>query len=470
MSNTSINNSSNSIESHFGKCLVVDDEISINKTIKRDFFQGLNLPKKNVIFVSNYEDSLKIIRKEQNISTCFLDSRIPKNSYDPYDYSSPPEWGIALIPSINEIHKHTPICVYSAYVNKSYMREKSQGLNNIVAFLDKSDFELNPHELYLKNNQIWMAAKKFSYLSTDNELSNFLFQETEKLSKLFTRTVEDIINIGTSLNSIKSRLGHGQFLKWLEAEFKMSNRTASRFMRVAEKFKLDNVSNLDIQPSALYELSKSTVPEAAVDEAIIKAKRGETVTRKTVISLKDKHLKKTAVLPTTLKRTRVKETAPNLSELEKAVSEESVTNKSSQKEQILRVVRQQKSWQLGRHFLFCGDPNSDRFIQQLPPKIILNLTFPAERNWFFSYPHQIDTELSLFSIYQSEIEVQVLELEIENIIRSTTDEGDAATICFIPNPIVFQVAHKLGLRCFIADPDFQKCNTLVTLWEDFRQK
>lgn len=471
MSTTVFNNSSDSTESFNEKCLIVDDEITTNEVRRSSFFSELKLPEEKAIFVANYEDALQIIRKEKNIATCFLDSRIPKNSYEPCDYSKSPRWGIALIPAINKFLKYTSIYVYSAYVTEDYLREEADGYNNIVAFFGKAHSNLDKYQLRLSGTQRWLAVQKFEYLSSNDRLSIFLFEETEKLHLLFTRTVKDIIEIGTSLNNIKSKLEHGQFLKWLDAEFKMSSRTAARFMRVAEKFELDKVSNLDIQPSALYELSKSSVLDAAVDEAIARAKQGETVTRKLAISIKNKHSKE-EILPTTTKRTRKKkelETAVRETPASKPQSEHN-TRTSPKKEQIVKVVRQQNLWQLGEHLLFCGDPNSREFLERLPSKISLNLAFPPNIDWKFSYSYQINSSVIISTIYQSEIESQVISETIERIIESTTDGEDVATICFLPDPLIFQVAHDLGLRCFIAEPEREKCKAIVTLWEDFQQK
>ena len=42
--------------------------------------------------------------------------------------------------------------------------------------------------------------------------------------------------MGSLLVDMKGKLGHGDFLPWLEAEFAMSERSAQNFMRVADRF------------------------------------------------------------------------------------------------------------------------------------------------------------------------------------------------------------------------------------------
>ncbi|WP_216595701.1 DUF3102 domain-containing protein [Myxosarcina sp. GI1] len=458
--------------------MIVDDEITTNDVRRSDVFSELKLPKEKVIFAANYEDAFQIILKEQNIATCFLDSRIPRNSYEPCDYSNSDRRGIDLIPAINKYLKYTSIYIYSAYVTEDFLREEAQEFNNIVAFFGKANSKLDKYQLRLSGTQRWLALQKFEYLLPNDKLSIFLFEETNKLNKLFTRTTEDIINIGKTLNKVKERLEHGQFLTWLETEFKMSDRTAARMMKVAQKFELDTVSNLSILPSALYELSTISATDAAVDEAMARAKQGETITKKLAKAIKNKHLQKKENLPTTTKRTRESKTSQNLSESETTVRETSAskpqtepnTRLSSQKEQIVKVVRQQNLWQLGEHLLFCGDPNSRDFLKQLPNKISLNLAFPPNIDWKFSYSHQIESHLSFYSKYQEDMDLLLVEKAIEQIIKGTTNAEEIVSICYLPYPNLLQVVHKLGCCCFIAESDRDKCKAIVTHWEDLKQK
>ena len=60
---------------------------------------------------------------------------------------------------------------------------------------------------------------------------------------------------------VKARLKHGQFLDWIEREFAWSQQHASRFMHVHEQFKLRNLSNLEIDVSALFLIAAPSTPE-----------------------------------------------------------------------------------------------------------------------------------------------------------------------------------------------------------------
>ena len=462
-----------------GKCLVIDDEITVNTIRRKSFCLQLKLPKEYVIFASNHEDALKIIQTESDVATFFLDLRIPKNSYDSYDYSELPEWGINLIPAINEFSKYSSIYVYSAYVTKSYLKEKAESYNNIVGYLGKLDDEKNKRQLYELGNQRWLAYKNFSYIELANpETLVFLSEETAKLHKLLKRTAQDLVNIGTSLNKVKERLEYGKFTKWLEAEFTMSERTAQRLMKVANTFTPDTVAGLDILPSALYELSKTTTPETVIEEAIAKAKQGETISRPLIKTIKDNYSfknKETQSSSKLAKRIREKtlpkqdlsQNESDLSSLTVKPQAQSNNQKLEQKQEIVRVVRRQNTWQLGKHLLFCGDPNSAQFIKLLPTKIALNLAFSLDRSWLFSQIDRIDSSINFSTKYQSELEPILLGETVERIIKLTTDLDDAISICFLPDPIILQVAHKLGCVCFIAEPDRLKCEALIKLWDNF---
>ena len=57
----------------------------------------------------------------------------------------------------------------------------------------------------------------------------------------------------------------------------LSDRTAQRFMRVAEVFKSANFAVLP-DPAALIALASGTVPESVRDEFVARAEAGERVT------------------------------------------------------------------------------------------------------------------------------------------------------------------------------------------------
>ena len=124
-----------------------------------------------------------------------------------------------------------------------------------------------------------IQLSEFDYAALDAETRIVVQQRTNEIRDLTRRTAQDIIDIGRKLNDVKSRLAHGQFGAWLEAEFSWTDRTARRFMAVADKFGDDENGHIvRFAPSALYLLS--TGPDEAREEALQRAEQGESITHK----------------------------------------------------------------------------------------------------------------------------------------------------------------------------------------------
>jgi hypothetical protein len=64
---------------------------------------------------------------------------------------------------------------------------------------------------------------------------------------------------------------------WLGREFQWSERSARRFMLIAEKFKSANLA--DFSGEALYLLAGPSVPPEVREEAAERAEAGETITK-----------------------------------------------------------------------------------------------------------------------------------------------------------------------------------------------
>src|SRR4030043_525908 len=99
-----------------------------------------------------------------------------------------------------------------------------------------------------------------------------------------------IIENGKDLIEAKEKVGHGNFQKWVDLCFDQGYRTAHRWMLVAEKFKSDTVSLLELFSNrALYLLSANSTPEPAREEAITRASQGEQITHATAKEIAGKH-------------------------------------------------------------------------------------------------------------------------------------------------------------------------------------
>ena len=282
------------------------------------------------------------------------------------------------------------------------------------------------------------TSAAFDYASLDGDTAQFLQQQTGEIRALMRRSAQDIFEIGQKLIEIKQRLGHGQFLEWLKAEFDWTIRTAQRFMNVAERFgnKSDIMSSLNIAPTALYLLAAPYLDEEVREEALKLAEK-EPLTNKKALAIKKKHQAKKA---TPRQRRREKSSQSKTAEItekqDKTVSHSTtpsprlpqappplpteiaadqalievkgtpvrdkpveivsirppaLTNGKS-KDDSTKIEADSPqllpdSWhQLGKHRLFCGYPNSPLFSEKLSQKISLVLAFPPTADWQLNKP------------------------------------------------------------------------------------
>jgi hypothetical protein len=74
----------------------------------------------------------------------------------------------------------------------------------------------------------------------------------------------------------KARVGHGHYLAWLEGEFHWGERTARRYVAVAEQFS-NRPALSDLSVRALLLLAGDSTPPEVRDEVIERAEEGERI-------------------------------------------------------------------------------------------------------------------------------------------------------------------------------------------------
>ncbi len=135
----------------------------------------------------------------------------------------------------------------------------------------------------------------FDYQELDKPTRALVYDRANEIRGLCRKTADVIRDIGLKLQDVKLRLGHGRFLAWLKLEFpEWNERTAERFMLVAEQFKSVNLSNSQFSTSALYLLSAPSTPASARHEAIALASEGERIGYTAAQSIVDRHKDKLA--------------------------------------------------------------------------------------------------------------------------------------------------------------------------------
>jgi hypothetical protein len=108
----------------------------------------------------------------------------------------------------------------------------------------------------------------------------FAANEAEEIRQMLKRAAQDIATIGQKLLAVKARLPHGEWGRWLGREFDWDERTAQRLMLVGQRFKNDNLSDLNIKPSTLYLLAAPNMPKNVAQAILDRARSGEKITRK----------------------------------------------------------------------------------------------------------------------------------------------------------------------------------------------
>jgi hypothetical protein len=98
------------------------------------------------------------------------------------------------------------------------------------------------------------------------------------LDRARKRFIADVVEIGKHLAKVKAKVGHGEFLTWLEKNFTMSVATAERAIAVSKlPAKLVKLTNLDL--TVAYMVARQ--PPEVVEEICQRLESGETITPKT---------------------------------------------------------------------------------------------------------------------------------------------------------------------------------------------
>ena len=116
-----------------------------------------------------------------------------------------------------------------------------------------------------------MTTKRKPPLARDPVLERY----AKRIRVLAKRTADNIIEIGELFEKVKKRVGHGGWLPWLEHEG-YSEDSAQRFMRVRELVR-KNRKLRNLSASVLYELSKKSTPQEAINVIAARAEAGLTI-------------------------------------------------------------------------------------------------------------------------------------------------------------------------------------------------
>ena len=483
------------------KVLCIDDLIAPEKLDRDNFLRKSRLKEQDVIFADSYLPALELVDRHSEIGLAVVDIRIPEKSEDLSDYNANNpgrEWGLDLIGKIAEIRRakgrDISIEVMSAYTTEDLFVEEHRELVRLVeSFYHKPvDYEsfIKKLEFLIQNN--WQPRFDYSFL--DQESSVFVQERTERIKRLARKTIYDLIDIGHYLIEVKEKLGHGNYYNWLFAEFNWSPRSAERFMNVAKRFgdKCDILSDLNILPSALYQLAVPSTPDTAVEEAIERAKAGEVINQRLASGIRDEHISLHKEIDKKLNAEAIERAKKNKSSEKKDENKEpkitqlqieteekksgettpKVSKKIEQPKQTILGIQREKPakntwWQLGEdHQLFCGEPKSDDFLKKLPSKIPLAIHFIPNNDFSSIPPIKSDSTLILGSNH-NEIDLEAVVKTVRDWAQATAKRDETVVFCYLFDLKLLELAVTNKYKCFIAEPDLDKCDRLLPHW---RQK
>jgi response regulator of citrate/malate metabolism len=455
------------------KILIADDEIKANKIAQKSYKKEVN----NIVgFAGDGGEALKLIESKQHSIDLVL-----------VDIKMMPVGGLEFIQSIGEKKLPIKFIVISAYVSTDEVKQYFENNDNFLGFLEKP-FDINElNEIIQKNFPQVLETKTFDYANLDSETSLFVKQQTGEIKSLMKRTAQGILEIGQKLLEIKQKLGHGNFLDWLKVEFNWSEPTAQRFMQVARQFKFINLMDLEIAPSALYVLSAPSTPELVREEAIARAQAGENITYTTAQEIKQKHqptstskVKKDKKIEQDKEKASIERITQSVDDVKSSILEQPRTRaiEPLNKQEILAVIPKQTTekgetvirsgcwYQLGEeHLLYCGEPNSPQFKRRLPKEIALSIAFPPNSEWQLAKPVEANSEVAFFSHYQ-DVDFMILREMVQRALELYTEDKESVVFSFLPDPELITLAHQLGCRCFVAEPNVSKCEVIVKMWNE----
>ena len=444
--------------------LLIDDETDFQEA----FAESLKAEKKKNLFqlelASTGKEGLEIINKN---------NQQERKTFAFIDIILPDLLGDKLVDEIDQKNNNTKGILISAHKSNSELEQIRNKYDWLVDSISKPldrDRLKNAINSFIGNSNI----SAFDYASLDQNTAEFLLQETKEIKSLMKRTVEGIIETGERLHKVKQRLQHGEFMTWVENEIKCHYSTALHFMRVWETFgeQKEQIADVGINVSVLYLLSAPSMPEQLRTEIVEMAKAGNPVSFAEAKRLKKEYTERKSDESSIEKS----ETITTIDVTANSSSSQLETSelKSTEKQQIVGIIPKAKPeakfWELGKHLLYYGSAQDPEFRARLPESVSLNIGFPDYQSWSKEalFPVQAKSTLLFHSVFQ-DLDLVTLRNIIQKGIELCTESGEDIVFSFLPCPEMLILAENLNCRCFIADPNLNNCQDIVTFWQSVQR-
>ncbi|PSF35793.1 hypothetical protein C7H19_15320 [Aphanothece hegewaldii CCALA 016] len=337
-----------------------------------------------------------------------------------------------------------------------------------------------------------MRSDEFLSRHDENNQSTeeFLQAKTSEAIAVYQVYVNCKYQLAKIALEVRQRVGHGKFLSWLKNDLlstlDLSSQTLYRWMRIAKTFgeefeELEFTHYEKFQDLALYYLSKKNVPYSARAEAIKRVAEGEfitldvaeLITEPYITPKSDESKKEELEPPTELNKTSKSGLATTSFSLAGGATAPLIITSLPKPEIIAvrpgaalntkvkeRAIKQDSWHQLGKHKLYCGYPNAPQFKKKLPKNISAIFTFAPTPDWQLSSPCQAKSINAVYSEYEDFDYEQIFQ----SFLNVATESNDVLVCCYFPIAECLAIAENLGLNCFIAEPDVERCQAIVKAW------
>ena len=196
-----------------------------------------------------------------------------------------------------------------------------------------------------------LVAQGFDYSALPTDVADTARAAADRIKGRHQHQMAAVIGTGRDLRAMKELLEHGQYLKWLDAEFAWTDRTARNYMSVAQQFgdKTEIISDLPL--TEVYRLASPSTPSSVRDAVVARLEAGDRVepveVREQVRDAKEKasRVKAEAQLSPQQRKARAQRQAKRQAEEERKWQEHRIRGEAS--EQATAVLVDFIAGQLG---------------------------------------------------------------------------------------------------------------------------
>jgi hypothetical protein len=216
-----------------------------------------------------------------------------------------------------------------------------------------------------------MKRGAFDYGALNHLSAKAARDAAERIRK---RMKDGIVETGRELLHIKKLLlDHGQFGRWLEAEFGMTDRTARNYMAAAELVEAKSEIVSVLPAAILYKLASPSTPDIARDTIIERVEKGDIPSTKEVADeiAQRRHEKAEAdrlarIPPAKLQRMRrSREQRERQREAERLEREQEERDRTEAAQQAVAILRDHLDGEVFKEFAKLFERSSYRFGDEL---------------------------------------------------------------------------------------------------------